>query len=158
MERPSSLVSHGLGLFFITKQVMATHYEDAVLHLLGGQRTREWYQNVTAPPDRTGCALAFWYQLDESAELRLPDGIVAGLRSLELAEFEAVYCMTYGQVFPNMPKFVKIIDANRVLPEPKFKQCLRSGGAGCTGFIAVLASWLREVGAGSFVRSRRTLP
>ena len=83
--------------------MLATHYEDAALHHVGKLRTEEWFaaQDETfriGCATRTGCALTFWYQLDESQPLRLPDGIVAGLRSLKLAQFEQIFCLTYNQV------------------------------------------------------------
>ena len=83
--------------------MLATHYEDAALHHVGKLRTEEWFaaQDETLRigcATRTGCALTFWYQLDESKLLALPDGIAAGLRSLKLAQFEKVFCLTYGQV------------------------------------------------------------
>ena len=42
---------------------------------------------------------------------------------------------------------IEILDANRVLNFNRFKECLRTGTAACTGFIAVLAEWIKLVGA-----------
>ena len=133
---------------------MSTFYEDASLHAIGAIRMKEWWQKsgYSQHEARTGCALTFWASLsgvgglDRAPSITLPDGIQAGLRSLPLAEFEHVYIMTYGQKFDNLPSFMTVLDANRVLKEEDFLRALSSGKA-CTGFIAVLAEWMKQVAA-----------
>ena len=135
-------------------QVISTFYEDASLHAVGAIRMNEWWQksDLSQHEGRTGCALTFWASLsgvddlDRAASITLPDAIKAGLSSLPLAEFEHVYIMTYGQKFDNLPSFMTVLDANRVLKEKVFLRALSSGKA-CRGFIAVLAEWMKQVAA-----------
>ena len=62
----------------LSKQAMATYYEDSVLHSTGRKRMEEWWQQNGSASTDTGCALTFWYALDDStAELSLPDEITA---------------------------------------------------------------------------------
>ena len=133
---------------------MSTFYEDASLHAVGAIRMNEWWQksDLSQHEGRTGCALTFWASLsgvddlDRAPSITLPDAIEAGLLSLPLAEFEHVYIMTYGQTFDNLPSFMTVVDANRVLEESVFLRALSSGKA-CAGFIAVLAEWMKQVAA-----------
>ena len=125
---------------------MATFYEDAVLHEVGNIRMAEWWaaQRASKAPLRTGAALTFWYSLDNSANL--PDAIEAGAKSTLLAEFEAVFCLTY-QEFINMPPHVKVLDCNEVIPYALFEAVLKDGAECTKGFIAVLATWIELVAA-----------
>ena len=67
-----------------------------------------------------GCAVAFWYDLDEDQEFfRLPDGIQKALETTRLGQFDAVYLLAYPQqVFGNVPEFVEVLDCNQVSSWP----------------------------------------
>jgi hypothetical protein len=129
---------------------MLTFYEDAVLHEVGERRMAEWWdgQSVlkSAVEDKkVGAALTFWHSMDGSR--RLPDAIEVGLTSTLIAEFEDVYCLSYQGRFENLPAHIKLIDANRVLPKDVFNSTLQHGYSRTGGFIAVLAEWLKQLGA-----------
>ena len=97
--------------FSLTKETLLTYYEDRVLHVVGNQRMREWYAAQRLDTSVVGAALAFWENLDGGP--LLPDAIVAGLESTLVAEFEAVFLLSYGQ-FSNTPPHVRWIDASTV--------------------------------------------
>jgi len=131
--------------FSLGSAELATFYEDRVLHMVGEIRMDEWWRAQPDSSGDTGVALTFWYSLTGAD--RLPDAIEAGLRSTELAEFENVFCLTYPtQQFLNMPSHVTILDANLVLAETAFIRVLESNSE-TTGFVAVLAEWIKQVGA-----------
>ena len=130
----------------LSAAAMATYYEDRILNIVGEHRMKEWWdtQPLSKAPIGVGAALTFWYSLDGSNEL--PDAIVAGLKSTVIAEFQEVFCLTY-QRFDNMPKHIVIIDCGKVLPEDRFQMVLQHGNSHMTGFIAVLAEWIKQVAA-----------
>ena len=97
--------------FSLTKETLLTYYEDRVLHVVGNQRMREWYAAQRLDTSVVGAALAFWENLDGGP--LLPDAIVAGLESTLVAEFEAVFLLSYGP-FSNTPPHVRLIDASTV--------------------------------------------
>ena len=78
----SFLVKDGTGQAFwksLSAKAMATYYEDSVLHLSGRWRMEEWWQKNGSASTDTGCALTFWYALDDSTagSFSLPDAISA---------------------------------------------------------------------------------
>ena len=104
----------------------------------------DWWSSQEDTSARTGAALTFW-SLDGSDSL--PDAAAAGLQTTVLAEFENVFILCYpSQKFRNLPEHVTVFDANLVLPEHRFGKTLASN-PNCVGFIAVLAEWLKLVGA-----------
>ena len=129
----------------LSADALATYYEDRVLHIVGKERMANWWHSQVDSSARTGAALTFWWSLDGSDSL--PDAAEAGLQTTVLAEFEQVFCLCYpSQTFRNMPGHVTVLDCNLVLPEDRFVKTLASNPA-CVGFIAVLAEWLKLVGA-----------
>ena len=128
-------------------EAMATYYEDALLHSVGKRRMADWWE-VASPghinETTVGAALTFWYSLEGST--RLPDAIEAGMRSTLLGEFDAVFCLSYQQ-FENMPSHIIMLDCNKILPFGAFKYVLSVGTRHTRGFIAVLAEWMKVVGA-----------
>ena len=131
----------------LSADALATFYEDRVLHTIGAARMADWWGSQEDSSARTGAALTFWWSLDGSD--RLPDAVEAGLSTTALAEFEKVFCLCYpSQTFRNMPEHVAVLDCNLVLPEARFVKTLASNRK-CVGFIAVLAEWLKLVGASS---------
>ena len=131
----------------LSAEAMATYYEDALLHEVGKRRMDDWWK-VASPGHhdcmRVGAALTFWYSLDDSK--RLPDAIEAGMRSTLLGEFDAVFCLSY-QKFENVPSHIVMLDCNEILPFGAFKYVLSEGTRHTKGFIAVLAEWIKLVGA-----------
>ena len=97
--------------FSLTRETLLTYYEDRVLHAVGHQRMREWYDAQSLDTSVVGAALAFWENLGGGT--MLPDAIVAGLESTLVAEFEAVFLLSYGP-FSNTPPHVRMIDASTV--------------------------------------------
>ena len=125
----------------LSAEAMATYYEDAALHAVGEIRMKDWWScNTWVHRPATGAALTFWFSLDGSPTL--PDAIVAGLQSTKLADFEAVFCLTYQQL-TNLPAHINVIDANDVLPHNIFLKVLKHGTEKTRGFIAVLAEWIK---------------
>ena len=97
--------------FSLTQETLVTYYEDRVLHAVGHQRMREWFAAQSLDTSVVGAALAFWENLDGGP--LLPDAIVAGLESTLVAEFDAVFLLSYGS-FSNTPPHVRMIDASTV--------------------------------------------
>jgi len=126
---------------------LATFYEDRALHAVGKLRMEEWasQQQCCGSSTKTGAALTFWYAMNNAT--RLPDAIEVGLLSTTLAQFEKVFCLTYPtQQFENMPRHITILDCNAILSEDHFLRVLHSNSR-TVGFIAVLAEWIKQVGA-----------
>ena len=98
--------------FSLTQETLVTYYEDRVLHAVGHQRMREWFApGMFEDTNVVGAALAFWENLDGGT--LLPDAILAGLESTLVAEFEAVFLLSYGP-FSNTPPHVRMTDASTV--------------------------------------------
>ena len=134
--------------------MLATWYEDRALHDVGHIRMQEWWAPRSAAPLSTGAALTFWVTLENGFEVvkgptTLPDAIEAGMRSTVLGEFEHVFCMCYPQVqtLNNMPDNITLVDATAIMDFEDFQMLLASQTPNLRGFVAVLAEWLKLVGA-----------
>lgn len=135
----------------LSAESMGTHYEDAILHMVGYERMKEWWEikpYEIRSSNAVGLALTFWFCMGDGPPWFLPDAIEEGLKSTELAEFQDVWCLTYQRI-ENMPPHIKVVPCSKVLPVETFHAVLAHGTMQLDSFIAVFAEWIKQVAADS---------
>ena len=81
-------------------------------HMVGAQRTREWFATFPNVGNSVGAALTFWVDVSLDPEIMLPSALELSFKTVANAQFEKVFMLGYPahQKIGNLPQFVIVLD------------------------------------------------